>query len=338
MLLSLRTLLIFLAAFIAAEIADKHPTWLANYPALFHHDSLHVFGNLLDVSNDSTNITKFKEFSDYFLARVDGFTDGEVVDALEHFFWGKRNGLAMELGALDGSSDSKSMTVEYERNFGWNRILVEGDPKFRLRLQEKSPLAFSANAAICEQTTTVHFSTGEFIGGILEFMSDSFMKEYHGSVYNRCVPPGNISSLNFAELKLPSVIPVDCMPLSTILHKARVTHINFFILDVEGGELQVLKSINWDKVQFDVLCVETEPSNRPPGYAASVTEFLAVRGYTNATQQQGRNIWYVHKGFEPSVRPGLDAQCYNGARKSDHAERWYANRRTPAYQRCPGTS
>jgi hypothetical protein len=43
----------------------------------------------------------------------------------------------------------------------------------------------------------------------------------------------------------------------------------------------------------------------------------------------------MRQDFVPSTRPGLAADCYNGARKSDHAERWWANRRTPAFQACP---
>ena len=52
----------------------------------------------------------------------------------------------------------------------------------------------------------------------------------------------------------------------------------------------MLKSINWATIKFDVLCVETEPSNRPPNYANDVTSYLEARGYKNATGQQGRNI------------------------------------------------
>lgn len=52
----------------------------------------------------------------------------------------------------------------------------------------------------------------------------------------------------------------------------------------------MLKSINWSLVKFDVLCVETEPDNRPPNYPQDVTNYLAEHGYRNATGQQGRNM------------------------------------------------
>ena len=299
--------------------ATEHaPHWLVNFPVEFHVNSVNSLGVLVDVTDDAADLKHFVEFSDYFLSLLESSTDGEMVDALEHYFWGQRNGVALELGALDGSPGTNSMTYEYEKGFNWKRVLVEGDPKYRLKLPEMSPKSFSASAAICEHHTTVHFSTGKYIGGILEFMSDSFMKQFHQNIYDHCVPPGNISSLNWEELKTiaPNVLTIDCVPLSVILQTARVKHVNFFILDVEGGEYEVLKSIDWDLVRFDVICVETDPNHRPLGFAEKIMSFLATKGYTNSTQQQGRNTWYTHQDFVPSVRPDVAQQCYRGAQKS----------------------
>ena len=57
-----------------------------------------------------------------------------------------------------------------------------------------------------------------------------------------------------------------------------------------GGEMEVLRSINWSLVKFDVLCIETDPPNRPLNYSEQVTDFLAGHGYVNHSGQQGRNI------------------------------------------------
>lgn len=54
--------------------------------------------------------------------------------------------------------------------------------------------------------------------------------------------------------------------------------------------MEVLNSINWSLVKFDVLCIETDPPNRPEGYAAKVTAFLKERGYADYSGQVGRNI------------------------------------------------
>ena len=306
-----------------------HTRWLVNYPRIFHDKQ--VNGLLEDIKNDTQAMSTFQSSIQYHLDRTDGFTDGEIVDALEHFFWGLKGGVAMELGALDGSPNTRSMTYEYEKSMGWRRVLIDANPLYRAPLLKNSPAAFSANAAICANQTTVHFVAVEYVGGILEFMGMSFMKEYHGKYYNAMVPPGNVSSLNFDLF--PEVKQVECIPLSHVLHKAHINHVNYFILDVEGGELEVLKSVNWNHIKFDVLCIETEEVNRPPGYAAKMTSFLAAKGYVNATAQQGRNIWYTHKDFTPSTKPGLDPQCYNGARKAKRQDDWYLNR----YRSFPST-
>ena len=238
-------------------------------------------------------MTFYSAFVRWFTDRVDGFTDGENVDAIEHYFWGIRNGLSMELGALDGSKASRSMTVDYEREMDWKRILIDGDPIYKTKLATESPLAFGVSAAICEKAGKVHFAPGEYIGGIVEFMSEAFMGEYHKNVFKSVNPyikahNGSLEGFNWADVQLEkerALIEIDCLPLSTILHKAKVRHINYFLLDVEGGELNVLRSINWAHIKFDVLCVETEPSNRPPGYADAVTAYLLERGYVAATKQ-----------------------------------------------------
>lgn len=66
--------------------------------------------------------------------------------------------------------------------------------------------------------------------------------------------------------------------------------IYLYVYILQGGELEILKSINWNHTVFDVLCIETEVANRPPNYAQTVTSYLADRGYVNATGQIGRNI------------------------------------------------
>eukprot|EP00596_Hydrurales_sp_CCMP1899_P006569 CAMPEP_0119053892 /NCGR_PEP_ID=MMETSP1177-20130426/74715_1 /TAXON_ID=2985 /ORGANISM="Ochromonas sp, Strain CCMP1899" /LENGTH=61 /DNA_ID=CAMNT_0007033963 /DNA_START=220 /DNA_END=402 /DNA_ORIENTATION=- len=58
-------------------------------------------------------------FADIASMKADTIVDGEVVDALEHFFWGMRDGVAMELGGLDGTPNTRSMTYEYEKHLNW---------------------------------------------------------------------------------------------------------------------------------------------------------------------------------------------------------------------------
>lgn len=204
-------------------------SWLVNHPPVFQK---HVHnGVMVDSRNNSDMMALFEAERQYYLARPDVVTDGEVVDALDHFFWGMTNGTAMELGGLDGSHGTNSMTVSFEEKFNWKRILIEGNPSYREDMMKHSPLAFSVNAAICSNPSTLHYCSKLYVGGLLEFMSQEFLAAYHGEIYTKCTPHGNLSSIDL--LSLDNVKAVECIPLTHVLWKAHVHHINYFVLDVE---------------------------------------------------------------------------------------------------------
>ena len=56
------------------------------------------------------------------------------------------------------------------------------------------------------------------------------------------------------ELKGRDIVP--CFPLETILLALNQTHVDYFSLDVEGLELEVLKTIPFDRIDIRVLTVE----------------------------------------------------------------------------------
>ena len=103
------------------------------------------------------------------------------------------------------------------------------------------------------------------------------------------------------------ITPIQCVSLK----QAYITHVDFFILDVEGAEFEVLHAVDWNSFSFSVLCIETDPSLRPPHYADKVRDYLAPKGYTFVAAR-GRNSWFVYKDFVPSARPGLPSDCYRG--------------------------
>lgn len=219
----------------SSEVRDDHEQyeWLVNTPPNFHEHSFRN-GTMIDAKSDAEVMAKFESERQFYLDNPCSHTDGEVVDALDHYFWGMTNGLAMELGGLDGSHGTRSMTVSFEEKFKWKRIIVEGNPLYRKGLVQNSPLAFGVNAAICSDPTTMHYSSREYIGGLLEFMSEKFLRDFHTAIYRNCTPHGNLSSVDFTQFK--DVTPVACIPLAQVLHRAHVKHINYFVLDVEVRE------------------------------------------------------------------------------------------------------
>ena len=207
--------------------------WLVNAPPNFH-EHLSKNGTMIDAKSDAELMAKFESERQFYLDNPCSHTDGEVIDAVDHYFWGMTHGLSMELGGLDGSHSTRSMTASFEEKFKWKRIIVEGNPLYRQGLVKKSPLAFGVNAVICSDPTIMHYSSREYIGGLLEFMSQKFLRDFHTAIYRNCTPHGNLSSVDFT--KFSDVIPVACIPLSQVLHRAHVKHINYFVLDVEVRE------------------------------------------------------------------------------------------------------
>ena len=219
------------------------------------------------------------------------FTDLEHIDAIERYFWGMRNsGIVMEIGALDGLKLSVSRPF---LKLGWHRILVEGAPHYRSLLAKNSPDACSFSAAICNDTKKVHYSVESGVGGILEFMSDEFRQSFHKStLYTPYSEWKNIRNVK--------VIP--CLPLRSVLSSVNVSHINLWILDVEGAELEVMRTVNFTAVKFDVIAVETDVHFRPGGFKQHVIEFLLKFGYV-LSWDHGRNSWFTRSDFVPMSRP-----------------------------------
>ena len=50
---------------------------------------------------------------------------------------------------------------------------------------------------------------------------------------------------------------VRCTTMKEVLESAGLTYVDFFSLDVEGGELDVLRGFPWETVSVGVLLIET---------------------------------------------------------------------------------
>ena len=318
---------------LAAALPVRCDDWLLNDPAVFHRRAdLALLDGLGNFSQDPLAMATLTGLLERHMQTKDGSSDLEVVDALEHFFWGQAGGVAMELGAVDGTPGRSSMTYDLEHSLNWTRILVEANPKFRNALQVLNPSAFAVHAAICAEESTVHFGFKAYCSGIVEFMEFGFLRHYFPVVFqvlNSTDPPLRWDLVDWSQaLRLSNerarFDPVSCLPLAKVLRRADVRHVNFFVLDVEGGELSVLRSVDWGAVKFDVICVETETRYRPSGYVDALDAFLSAKGY-HLYASKGRNSWFVRDEFVPSSRPGVQHKCFRGVetlrRKSSSYQR-----------------
>jgi hypothetical protein len=225
--------------------------------------------------------------------------DNEAYHAQHTYFWQQSGGIILEMGALDGHQFSISSDF---LDVGWYRILVEASPSHIENAKIYAADSTYVNAAICESDATLHYSGGgRGIEGILEWQTNRFIKQFHPKVWEagQTAAGFNLSAVDWTTVPGKAVT---CLPLQTMLSYLQVSHINYFSLDVEGAELNVLQSIDWSITMFDVLGVEVDPMNRPPGYASLVKEYVEARGYVQ-TALIGRNAWFLRDGFTPSTSP-----------------------------------
>ena len=98
-------------------------------------------------------------------------------------------------------------------------ILIEGQPTSFSRLLTNRPGVVVANTAICTQHCNVSFT--------------------------------KVSSPTAQLEEVPSekAVTVPCAPMQAILDTVGIKHIDFFSLDVEGAELNVLHSIDWRRLR-----------------------------------------------------------------------------------------
>ena len=228
-------------------------------------------------------------------------TDSEGLYAMRYLFYGKKGGVAMELGALAGTWHTHSETI-YFSYFDWGRVLVEARPKWRENLQKLQGNIYSVQAAICSTAGTVHYAERHYSSGIVEFMSPAYLKKDWKHIWKlNSAAPGEPPVFNWTEV--PSdVITVDCIPLSLVLSQGNVKYVDWFVLDVEGAELDILHTIDWDTVEFGVICIETFVQQ--PGYDLEVIKFMESKGYLTIAVRLGRNSWFMHKNFKPSIQGG----------------------------------
>merc|ERR1712038_1127628 len=74
---------------------------------------------------------------------------------------------------------------------------------------------------------------------------------------------------------------MQCFPLySLLLAAAGNVTVNYLSLDIEGAELLVLETLPWDKLDIEVMTVETAHAGEVfPGTTEDIRQFLRDRGY-----------------------------------------------------------
>ena len=78
----------------------------------------------------------------------------------------------------------------------------------------------------------------------------------------------------------PGTVTLQCLPLYTLLLALGNPTVNWFILDIEGAEFQVLQTIPWHLVDIEMISVETDMAGLVmPGSRQEIIEYMEAQGY-----------------------------------------------------------
>jgi len=195
-------------------------------------------------------------------------------------------GFFVEVGASDGIKFSN--TYFYEKKLGWTGLCIEPRTIAFPKLVANRN-CFCENIGIAnEEKSDVPFlemdGYGEGMSGIInkyhpqhQYIIEEYIKtnpDHKGSV----------------------ITTIKTVPLQKLLDKYTIPHIHFLSVDTEGGELEILQTIDWNKTTVDVITVENNYENK-----SHFDDYLSIKGFKMVMKLSIDEI-YVHESFLTSIK------------------------------------
>jgi FkbM family methyltransferase len=148
----------------------------------------------------------------------------------------------IELGALDGVRYSNTKTLEDE--YGWTGILIEPIPSAYERLRQNRPKNILVNSLVGSGDSEEEFFF--FNNPDLQCVSSirSTQKESHQRKWMTADTAENEWLADQIDNDLQQLL-LPTETLGSILRRSGIPSFGFLSLDVEGHELEVLKSHDW---------------------------------------------------------------------------------------------
>ncbi len=184
-------------------------------------------------------------------------------------------GTYIDIGANDGLTGSNSKLLE---ELGWTGLLVEPNPSLQNELRKNRPNAIIKQVAISnEKDVTFHCVEGkDNLHGLSRINSSTEFLE-HVKIHD-----GKIKQ-----------VKVECRTLTQIIDESDLKDcIDFLSIDVEGHELTVLKTLNFESYKPSLICLE----DNTKGECLKCHNYLKKHGYTYIART-GVNDWYCLNSF-----------------------------------------
>jgi len=206
--------------------------------------------------------------------------DLDIVEILEH----KRHGVFIEAGANDGISQSN--TYYLEKVLGWTGVLIEPLPELAQKCEQLRTAATVINRALVREgypQDEVCIERANLMSTVNDGVLSSDQVRHH-------LDRGR--QLQGLEELPPAMVPT--ATLASVLAQLHIAHVDFFSLDVEGYEMEVLAGLDLNATFIERILVETRPEN-----SQQITAHLRSHGYYEERQWQYPTYTNVlfHKPF-----------------------------------------
>ncbi|HKY99978.1 MAG TPA: FkbM family methyltransferase [Rhabdochlamydiaceae bacterium] len=206
----------------------------------------------------------------------------------ETFFPVKHDGIFVDIGAYDGVSMSNSYF--FEKELGWKGICIEPNPQVFDKLQ-KLRKAVCVQACISDKKETAKFlrisGRSEMLSGLSDKYDPKHLKRIDSEI------------ANFGGEKLEIEVPT--VTLNELADQEGIRRVDFLSIDTEGGEFDILKSIDFTKLDVDVIAVEN--NYHDPNFR----QYLQSHGFVFITKLECDEIYKKTRleKFSGAKRPSL---------------------------------
>tara|TARA_B110000483_G_scaffold236754_1_gene310403 strand:- start:1442 stop:2182 length:741 start_codon:yes stop_codon:yes gene_type:complete len=177
----------------------------------------------------------------------------------ENFYKDKKDGFFVDIGANDGVHFSNTLTLE--NKFDWNGVAIEPLPETfeKLRLNRTCK---TVNACVGTMNKEVEFLAIEGESEMLSGIIDNYDKQH-------------IKRIEKAKRKgaKATTIKVPAYTLDHVMEDAPNQKIDYINIDTEGGEFEILQSIDFKKYKIDTISVENNYHDR------RFANFMKAAGY-----------------------------------------------------------
>lgn len=237
----------------------------------YNFNKLDTVKNFILTSNILINFKEIKNYINHvkehdlnesqltFYSQID--QDKYFVEQIVNY---KCNGVFFEAGGYDGITGSN--TYFLEKNLNWNGILVECNPNMFKKLVKNRNCVHSSRA--------LYEETGHKIKLVIPTGKDRYDGKEQLCSLEKC------SSQNIKKFKneFKSMKTIKCKTINImdLFEENNIKHIDYFSLDIEGYELNILNTIDFDKINIDFFTIEWSNNEKIKN---DLIKFMTSRNY-----------------------------------------------------------